>query len=72
MRDVKNGSISVLTTALCKGINSIHQDDVLYDITLKAEDTTVHAHKIVLAAQSSCFKAMFQACSPTQTHTHML
>ncbi len=37
-----------------------YNDASLSDVILKAGDCHVHAHKIVLAAQSPSFKAMFQ------------
>lgn len=40
--------------------NEHYNDAALSDVTLKAGDCQVHAHRIVLAAQSPWFKAMFQ------------
>ncbi|KAL0050731.1 hypothetical protein WJX82_005996 [Trebouxia sp. C0006] len=41
--------------------NEHYNDAALSDVTLKAGDCQVHAHRIVLAARSPWFKAMFQS-----------
>ena len=48
---------------MCKGIALLRKDHGFCDIVIKAGDTEVHAHKVVLAAQSAFFRAMLQACS---------
>jgi len=50
-----------LQSTLCDGIKTIYEDDQMSDVTIKAGDTVIHAHKVVLAAHSASFKAMFQA-----------
>ena len=49
-----------LSSALSSNIAALFDDPVSSDIVIKTGDTTVHAHKLVLAAQSPAFKAMFQ------------
>lgn len=49
-----------LNTSLLTSFDSFFNDSVTVNIVLKAGDTSLHAHKIVLAAQSTLFKAMFQ------------
>lgn len=50
-------------TSLRTSFNCYFDDPVTGDVVLKAGDTSLHAHKIVLAAQSTLFKAMFQVQS---------
>lgn len=50
-----------LQSTLCDGIKTIYEDDQMSDFTIKAGDTVIHAHKVVLAAHSASFKAMFQS-----------
>lgn len=40
------------------------------DITVKTGETKIHAHKIILIAQSAVFKAMFQVKSPVSHLQH--
>lgn len=49
-----------LKHTVCSGIATLFDDAASSDIAIKARDTTVHAHKIILAAQSPYFRAMFQ------------
>lgn len=58
-----------LDTTLCNGMRSLYHDAQLTDISVKAGSTEINAHKVVLAAHSPCFKAMFQASHPA---THVL
>ncbi len=41
------------------GLKRLRQDDILCDITLEAEGKTFKAHRVVLAAVSTYFEAMF-------------
>ena len=49
-----------LNTSLLTSLTCCFDDPLTSDVVLKADDTSLHAHKIVLAAQSTLFKAMFQ------------
>lgn len=49
-----------LSSALCSNIALLFDDPATSDVVLTAGDTTVHAHKTILAAQSPTFRAMFQ------------
>ena len=49
-----------LNRSLNCSFNEHYNDTSLSDVILKAGDCQVHAHKIILAAQSPSFKAMFQ------------
>lgn len=51
---------NALSSALCCNIALLFDDPASSDVALTAGDTTVHAHKTVLAAQSPTFRAMFQ------------
>ena len=58
--------MSILQSALCNGIKTIYEDAQMSDSIIKARNTEIHAHKVVLAAHSASFKpcfrqAMFQA-----------
>ena len=46
--------------AFSSGIETMYDDAHLSDVVLKAENTKIYAHKVVLASQSPAFKAMFQ------------
>ena len=67
---------SILSSALCNSTAALFDDPVSSDVVVKAGDATVHAHKVVLAAQSLPFNAMLQvspmhahhACTVTQTY----
>ena len=53
-----------LNTSLQTSFVSFLDDPVTADVILKAGNTELHAHRIILAAQSALFKAMFQVkCS---------
>ena len=52
-----------LHSALCTNIAALFDDPVSSDVEIKAGDTTVHAHKLILIASSPAFKAMFQVSS---------
>lgn len=49
-----------LSSALSCNIALLFDDPASSDVAIKAGDTTVHAHKTILAAQSPTFRAMFQ------------
>ena len=61
-------NVDATLSSLDKGIKCMQQDDHLCDVVLKAEDTLVSAHKLVLAAHSSFFKAMFLVSIGKQWH----
>ena len=44
---------------ILKELSSLREEDVLCDVQLQAEGQTISAHKVVLAAASPYFKAMF-------------
>ena len=54
-------TFDTLSSALCSNIALLFDDPASSDVVLTAGDTTVHAHKTILAAQSPTFRAMFQA-----------
>ena len=59
-----------LNTSLQTCFISFLDDPVTSDVLLKAEKTKLHVHKILLAAQSTLFKAMFQVkCSMLLLHS---
>ena len=58
---VGEANLTATNLSLCSGINTMLQDEQLCDIVLKAQETSICAHKVVLAAQSAYFKAMFEA-----------
>lgn len=43
-------------SALCRNIAALFDDPASSDVAIKAGDTTVHAHKLILAAQSPALK----------------
>lgn len=47
-------------SALCTNIAALFDNPVSSDVAIKAGNTTVHAHKLILAAQSPALQAMFQ------------
>ena len=56
-------------------MNMLRQNDKLCDVTLRAGNETFHAHKLVLAAASPYFKAMFctsgmKECEMTEIPLH--
>ena len=51
----------LLHSALYSGVKSLHSEQQLCDVTIKAGDKELRAHRIVLAAHSDYFRAMFQA-----------
>ncbi len=59
---------AVLNCSLNHSFADLYNNTLLSDVTLKAGDCQVHAHKIILAAQSPSFKAMFQVQLPAQYH----
>ncbi|KAL3161684.1 hypothetical protein ABBQ38_008783 [Trebouxia sp. C0009 RCD-2024] len=52
---------TIIRSALCNSIAALFDDSVSSDVVIKAADATVHAHKVILAAQSLPFNAMFQS-----------
>lgn len=59
-----------LNTSLQTSFVAFLDDPVTADVILKAGKTKLHAHRIVLAAQSPLFKAMFQVkCSMLGLHS---
>lgn len=40
-----------------------YNDPQLSDVILETDGQQIHAHRVVLASQSACFKAMFQVGS---------
>lgn len=45
---------------LCQALSKLQKDGTFTDVTLECDDgVTIPAHRVVLAAQSSVFKAMF-------------
>ena len=59
-KDQQTNSLPSLNRSLNHSFIDYYNDASLSDVILKAGDCQVHAHKIILAAQSSSFKAMFQ------------
>lgn len=53
-------SQNIMQSALCNNIVLYFENQVSSDVIVKAGYTTVHAHKLILAAQSPFFRAMFQ------------
>ncbi len=49
-----------LNRSLNHSFTEHYNDTSLSDVILKAGDCRVHAHKVIVAAQSPSFKAMFQ------------
>ena len=43
---------------LLRNLNSLKEDETLCDLSLTAENETIHVHKIVMAASSDYFKAL--------------
>ena len=56
-----NKTSKTLTSAISDGMQSQYKTGHLTDITITAGDTTVQAHKCVLASQSAYFDRMFKA-----------
>ena len=52
-----------LNTSLVTSISCGYGELATSDVTVRAGVTTLRAHKMVLAAQSTLFKAMFQVMS---------
>ncbi|KAL3161686.1 hypothetical protein ABBQ38_008785 [Trebouxia sp. C0009 RCD-2024] len=50
-----------LGSALCNNLRALFDDPITSDVAITAGETTIHAHKLVLAAQSLSFNAMFQS-----------
>lgn len=50
-----------LRSALACNIATLLEDSASSDVVIRAGNTTVHAHKTILAAQLPTFRAMFQA-----------
>lgn len=70
--DNRDGSLldsASLGTTRCNGMRSFYYDAQLSDILVKAGSTEINAHKVVLAAHSPSFRAMFQA---SYLATHVL
>lgn len=44
---------------LLAGLNQLRQESVLCDVTIRVGNRYFEAHKVILAAASSYFKAMF-------------
>ncbi|XP_064651883.1 kelch-like protein diablo [Lineus longissimus] len=44
--------------AMLSGLERLHQDDLLCDLTLKAQETSVRVHKVVLVSNSDYFYTM--------------
>ena len=44
---------------LLRNLNSLKEEETLCDLTLTAENKTIQVHKIVMAACSDYFKALF-------------
>lgn len=63
---------NTFNSALCCNIALLFDDPVSSDIAIKAGDTTIHAHKSILAAQSPTFKAMFQVGTMSGPADHEL
>ena len=49
-----------LTSAFCHSLANLFDNPLSSDVAIKAGETTVHAHKAILAVQSPTFKAMFE------------
>ncbi|XP_006811935.1 kelch-like protein 28 [Saccoglossus kowalevskii] len=56
--DLKDFQLHFAEELIC-GLNSLHEDKILCDITLKVGTKEFKAHRVVLAALSEYFRAMF-------------
>ncbi|XP_072026189.1 kelch-like protein 28 [Amphiura filiformis] len=56
---------------VAQGMHELQKNETLCDVVIKVEDTTFHAHKVVLAATSKYFEAMltsgFQECEQSDS-----
>jgi len=59
---------AVLNCSLNHSFADLYNNALLSDVILKAGDCQVQAHRVILAAQSPSFKAMFQVQLSAQNH----
>ncbi len=67
-KDQHQNPSAVLNCSLNHSFADLYNNALLSDVILKAGEFHVHAHRIILAAQSSSFKAMFQVQLPAEHH----
>jgi hypothetical protein len=70
--NVLNSAQEVHRIHVVEQLQSLYQDKTLCDVTVIAEDCSIQAHKLILAANSDYFRAMFSGNWPEKLDSHVI